>query len=152
MSVSSSATEAVETIVDLLDGAPSGAWTNTTPDRVAKYQTHAEKARMNYPNPALYIWSPVDASLDAFDAEYSRIDETRTVEIQVWTLDDTETAQYHQDVIDFLAQYGNDNTDNTTFHRIRPTAADDLRSEHIVRQTDHYIATVTVELRNFRDT
>lgn len=151
MSATSSNVEAVETIVGLLENADSTNWQNSDPDRIDQFQEFSEKGRQNYPDPALYIWSPVDADLQAFDAEYSHIDETRTVEIQVWTLDNTDTAQYHQDVIDFVAQYGNDNEENTTFHRIRPTSADDLRSEKVARQTDHYVATVQAQLRKLRN-
>jgi hypothetical protein len=144
---SSGSTDAVQTIADLLDA--STQWSLPDPE-VYLLQEISQQQRENNPNPAIYVWSPVDGSLDQFDAEYSHIDETRTVECQIWNLDGIEAETYHQEVIDLLSQYANDNYRNTEFHHIRPTSATDSRSDHIRQLTDHYILSVQAEVHNHR--
>jgi hypothetical protein len=147
MSVTSTATDSVQAVVDLLTGYTG--WSLTAPE-VYKLQELSQQQRENNPDPAIYVWSPVDASLDQFDAEYSNIDETRTVECQIWTLDGGNAETYHQETIDFLAEYANDNYTNTEFHHVRPTSATDSRSDHIRQLTDHYILSVQAEVHNHR--
>ena len=148
MSVTSNSTDAVDTIFDLLDGYTG--WSLTDPE-VYKQWNVSQQERENNPDPAIYIWSPVDADLSQGDAEASYYSEFRTVEASVWTLDNDSSETYHQEIIDFLRQYSNDNESNTTFHKIRPQSATDSRSEKITRMTDHYILSVQVELHNHRD-
>lgn len=149
MSVSSSSSDPVQAIFDLLDGFTG--WTEPAPE-VRKQWNWSPDQRENTKDPALYVWSPVEGSLEAFDAEYSHIDDTQTVEINIWTLDPDTVDSYANDVIQFLSEYGNDNESNTVFHRIRPNSVNDLRQEKIARKTDHYVITVTTELRFFRET
>lgn len=154
MSVSSSATSAQETIKDILEGYTG--WTLESPN-VFYVQEVAEAERgPGDGQPAeMYIWEPTGASLDAFDASYSHIDETRTVEIWVFTLEDgdigVDNEQYQQDVIDLMSEYANDNESNTNFHRIRPTNAEDRRNEHQTRDSGHHVCAVEITMRNFRD-
>lgn len=155
MSATSSSTQAQETIKDLLQGY--GGWTNATPNVFLVQEVAQSERGPGQGQPAeLYIWSPTTDSLDAFDASYSHFDETRTVEIWIYTLEGdnlgSENVEYQDDVIDFLSQYANDNTVNTTFNRIRPVSVDDRRSELMARDTDHTITSVEVELQNHRDT
>ena len=146
-SLESPSDDPVQTVADILDGYTG--WSLTAPE-VYKLQELSQQQRENNPDPAIYVWSPVDGSLDQFDAEYSNIDETRTVECQVWTLDGTNAETYHQEIINLLATFANDNYDRTNFHHIRPTSATDSRSDHIRQLTDHYILSVQAEVHNHR--
>jgi hypothetical protein len=148
MSVSSASTDAVQMVVDLLDGYTG--WSLTAPE-VYQHQELSQKQKENNPDPAIYVWSPVDGSLDQFGAEYDHIDETRTVEAQIWTLDAGNAETYHQETIDFLAQYANDNYSQLEFHHIRPQSTTDSRSEHIRQLTDHYILSVQSDVHNHRE-
>jgi hypothetical protein len=142
--------DAVQTVVDLLSN--NSGWTNTDPE-VFRHEELSQQQKENNPDPAIYVWSPVDATLDKFSADGDTIDERRTVEAQIWDLDSSNRAeQYHQDVIDFINAYSNDNESNTPFHFLKPVSATDSRSDHIRQLTDHYILSVEIEVHNHRDT
>jgi len=151
MSVTSTSTDSVQTIVDLLDGYTG--WSLNDPE-VYLHQEVSQQEKENNPDPAIYVWSPVDADLSQGAAGAEYYTEFRTVEAQIWTLNsqnNTATETYHQEAIDFLREYSNDNESNTTFHKIQPDSATDSRSEHIRRMTDHYIMSVQVRMHNHRD-
>lgn len=154
MSVSTSSRDPVQAVVDILDGYTT--WTNTAP-AVFRQQDVSQKARENRSDPTIYVWSPVDGTLDQFDAEYSTYDETQVVECSIWVLDtagedsSTEVLQYRDDTIDILGDYANDNGQNIAFHHIRPTSTTDSRQEHITRRTDHLIMSVQADIHEFRD-
>lgn len=149
MSVSSNSTDAVETVKELLDGFTG--WTLATPE-VFRHDEISQQEKENNPDPALYVWSPVDATFEQFSGDNEVLDEMRTVEIQHWNLDSASNAEtYHQDVIDFLNDYADDNESQTTFHFIQPTSATDNRADKIVQRTDHYIFSVQVDVHNHRD-
>lgn len=152
MSATSSASDSVKTIYDLLTGAASSNWTNADPDVYYRWEITSKDIEGVISKPTFGVWSPVEGTLEAFDAEYDHIDETETVEVLIIAQTDTQAAQYADDTIDFLSKYGNDNESNTNFHRIRPTSVNDARAETIARKTDNYLASVTVEMRNFRPT
>lgn len=149
MSVTSNSDDAVQTIVDLLDGYTG--WTLSSPE-VYKHQEVAQQEKENNPDPAMYVWSPVDASLEQFSGDNDTLNENRTVEVQIWTLDSDDSETYHQETIDFLNQYADDNYSNIEFHFVQPESATDSRSDHIARMTDHFILSVQVGVHNHRDT
>lgn len=151
MSATSASTDAVTMVVDLLSGATASTWTGDPPSVNFQWDV-SQQARENDPDPALYVWSPTEGALDAFDAEYSAIDQTDLVEVSCWTTAAAGTDALANDVVDFLSEYGNDNEQNTAFHRIRPIALVDNRAEKVVRRTDHYVTTVQVECQLFRST
>lgn len=150
MSATSASTDPVQAVADLLSGAASSVWTNADP-QVKLLWDYSQQQREGENDPTLYVWSPVEGTLEPFDAKFSRMDETQTVEISVWTFDKADTAQYSSDVIQFLSEYGTDNEANTEFHQLRPVSENDLRSEHIRRKTDHFVTNVTVEVTQLRD-
>lgn len=148
----------VAAVIEVLQGATDyDSWTLTGPE-VYRQSEISQRERENNPDPSMYVWSPVDATLDPFDAEYSRVNETRTVEVSIWVLGDASNSgfgdceTYQQDVIDILSQYGNDNETNIEFRDLKPASVTDSRQEHITRQTDHYIMSVQAEVENFRAT
>lgn len=167
MSATSSARNAVETVVDLLEGIPNGyggygynygsdygngsLWDSSQPEIHAKTD-FSQSQRESNPTPALYVWSPVDTDFQEFDAEGSHLRQTDTVEIEVWTLDEANTAEFWQDIVDYLSGYMRDNNQNTNWHQIKPVGGADNRSEHIREMTDHYITTLQLELGDHRPT
>lgn len=144
-------TDGVQTVINVLsDATQFGYWSLDAPE-VYHNQEVAQKSKENNPDPAIYVWSPVDGSLEQFSGDNTVLDERRTVEAQVWTLDSQNAETYHQEIIDLLQRYADDNYRNTNFHWIQPQSATDNRSEHITRRTDHYILSVQVEIHNHRD-
>ena len=148
-------TDPVQAIVDILDLAETyDLWTSVsgTPVPDINYVWNVrQKSRENNKDPQVYVWSPIEVTFDSFDAKFSRMDETQTVEASVWTLDPTLTAEYASDIIQFLSEYATDNSENTNYHQIRPTNENDLRAEKAPQKTDHFITNIQVELTGLRD-
>lgn len=149
MSVTSTSENATDTIVDLLSGYTG--WSITAPEVYAKREL-SQSQRENNPDPALYVWSPVDTDFSEMDAEGSRLRQNSTVEIEVWTLNESNTEIYSRECVDYLSNYMRDRYQQTNWHQIVPINAADNRSEHIRQMTDHYIYTVQIELRETQET
>lgn len=149
--MSSSEIAAVETIKDLLDQAGGSVWQNAVPEVYFQWELTRREKTAN-PDPALYVWSPTDGALPAFDMEYSSVVEDRFVTVQIWTLDATESAEYQEDVIDYLSEFGRDNTTQTTWNTVRPSNTTDLRNEKAANMTDHYVTEVQIDLMRYRET
>jgi hypothetical protein len=151
MSATSSSEFAVETIVDLLDGTADADYTLTQsrPDRIAPIWDFDHNDRINYADPAFYVWSPTDADISKFSIDGDNLLEDTSVEVLIFTLDATKSKNYQRDVLEILSDYYDDNTDNTSYYEIAPQSASDLRNEHISGRTDHYITSVTVETNRF---
>jgi len=61
MSVSSTSNDPVQTIIDLLDGYTG--WSLDSPE-VYNQNEVSQQERTSNPDPAIYVWSPVDASIE----------------------------------------------------------------------------------------
>jgi hypothetical protein len=153
MTATSSSEFAVETVVDLLDGTADAEYklTQSKPDRINPIWEYDHNDRVNYADPAFYVWSPTDADISKFSIDGDNLLEDTSVEVLIFTLDATKTKNYQRDVLEILSDYYDDNTDNTSYYEIAPQSASDLRNEHISGRTDHYIASVTVETNRFGD-
>jgi len=151
MSASSTSEFATQTIVDLLDGTADADYdrTQNAPDRIAPIWEFDHNDRINYPDPAFYVWSPTDASIEKFSIDGDNLLEDSTIETLIFTLDATKTKEYQRDVLEILSDYYDDNEDRTDYYEIAPQSVSDLRNEHISGRTDHYIASVTVETNRF---
>jgi len=147
MSVSSSATDPVQTVIELLDGYTG--WSLDSPE-VYNQNEISQQERTSNPDPAIYVWSPVDASIEQFSADNDSLLETRTIEASVWTLDNSDTFTYHREAVDFLQEYADDNYATVNFHHIQPNSVTDSRSEKIARQTDHYVMSIQAEVEDLR--
>lgn len=141
---------AVETCVDLLQGEPDNTWTDGAVE-VYQWQETDAKGRKGIDR-GLYVWSPVETSLDKFSADGDHLDQQDQIEIVIGTYGKTETARLIEDTIDVMGQYIDDNHSNVNFRSVEPTAATDDRANTILRKTDHYTGTVTVQLENLRPT
>lgn len=152
MSVTS-ADHHVQVIIDLLDNAADAEWQPTTPT-VKNYWDDAQSERgpgADQPG-ILYVWSPTGSTLDRFSADGDRFDRSDTVEVQAWTLDETETRQLQGDVVDILSQYLDDNETETPYTDVAPVNTEDFREQKQARTTDHYVMSVEVETRDLQKT
>ena len=136
-------------IVALLDDA--SIYQLDKPERIEPIWEYSHNDRINFPKPALYVYAPTEASVDKFAIDGDSINQTNTIEILIMTLDEFDTRGYQSDIVTGLTQFYDDNQQQTGFHRFQNITASDIRNEHITQQTDHYIASVTVEVQKFTD-
>lgn len=152
MSVTS-ADDAVDAVIDLLQNAAATDWTPATPT-IKQWWDDSQSERGPGAGQAaiLYVWSPTGSSLDRFSMDGTRFDRSDNIEIQVWSLDETETEQLRRDVVDILSQYLDDNETQTPYSDIQPTVSSDFREQNQARRTDHYVSSVEVETRDLDPT
>ena len=143
--------DAVSQIVALLKETNNSRWRYDKPDRIDPIWEYSHNDRINFPDPALYVYAPTEATIDKFSIDADTTNQTNTVEILVMTLSEVKTRSYQQQFIRYLAQFYDDNQTETGFHRFQNITASDIRNEHITQQTDHYIASITVEVQRFTD-
>ncbi|UXF50702.1 hypothetical protein 7908G4F8_30 [Haloquadratum phage sp.] len=141
--------DAVAQIVNLLNETNDSRWRYGKPERIDPIWEYSHNDRVNFPNPALYVYTPSDASIDKFGIEGESFNQTITIEILVMTLEATETQAYISETAELITQLYDDNTANSNFHRFGNINLADLRNEHVPQQTDHYIGTVTFEIQRF---
>jgi len=140
----------IQQIVKLVRETNDSRWRYGKPDRIAPIWEYSHNDRINFPNPAFYIYTPAESTVDKFGIEGDSFNQTITIEILIMTLEATETQGYVGDTAEFITQLYNDNTQNTVqFHRFGNITASDLRNEHMGQQTDHYLASVTFEIQRF---
>ncbi|UXF50121.1 hypothetical protein 7865G3C4_16 [Haloquadratum phage sp.] len=140
----------IQQIVNLINKTNDSRWRYGKPDRIAPIWEYSHNDRINFPNPAFYIYTPAESTVDKFGIEGESFNQTITIEILIMTLEATETQGYVGDTAEFITQLYNDNTRNTVqFHRFGNITASDLRNEHMGQQTDHYLASVTFEIQRF---
>jgi hypothetical protein len=152
MSVTS-ADDAVAAIIDLLQAAPDTDWTPDTPD-IKQWWDDAQNERGPGADQSgiCYVWSPTGSSLDRFSIDGTRFDRQDNVEVQIWTLDETDTEQLRRDVVDIISQYLDDNETQTPFTDVQPVTSTDWREQNQARRTDHYIASVEIQTRDLDPT
>ena len=144
MSVSS-ADDPVETIRDILDATDTTNWTNTKPN-ILRLDDSTPKGRENEQDDTIYIRSTATVDLDRFSADPVEQTEDASVDILVYTLDDTRGKDHTRDILEFMRDFMNDNFEQTGWHDIQPTNVTDTRGSRIERQTNHFVFVVEVEL------
>lgn len=144
----------VQVIIDLLENAASAEWGTPSDPNVRRYWDDAQSERgPGADQPAiLYVWSPTGSTLDRFAMDGDKFDRSDTVEVQVWSLDESKTRTLQGDVVDILSQYLDDNETDTPYTDVAPTNTDDFREQKPARSTDHYVMSVEVETRDLQDT
>ena len=104
----------------------------------------------------MYLWMDGGMDLPVFSADGDHWDASGDIDIWIITLENGKLGEdnqvYMNETVQFLSEYINDNEQNSIFHRIRPSNADDQRAEHITGTTDHHASVVTVSVREFRET
>jgi len=150
MSATSSASDPVTTVYELLKNADTSVWTNDDP-QVRYMWDYSPQQRENENDPTLYVWSPVEGTYDKFSGDADSLTDDETVEISIWTLDATETSQYGGDLVDFMSDYMEDHGARVNWRNIEPDTINDLRAEHMAQRTNHFIAALQVTLDDLRD-
>lgn len=162
MSATSTSTDPVQTVIDLLTGTPADEWTGDKPDPIERQWAHDFNWKQNQNGPSAYVWSPEVGTQDQLSADGTVKDQTETIGVDVWA--PTPTPAYGgvygatygsadvavtvaDDVVAILEDYWNDRTANTRWHRIRPQSVDDRRAEAIARRADKHVISVQVQLR-----
>jgi len=141
----SSETEAVETIKDLLENIDSSDW-SVEPDRFAFMWEFDYNSRTQYSGTAVYLWSPLESDISKFSADGDNFRQDDTVECVVMALNRTDTATIAAEIAENISEYYADNEVNTNFTEIRPINISDNRHESQPERSDHFIATVQIEL------
>jgi len=151
MSVSPTTAKPVEATKEILSGYPDTAWTNDTPTVRFNWDiAFSDKGPGQGQPPEIYVWSPVDATLDKLTSDGTFLDENHTVEIQCWSLDPTESLQTARDVVQIFGDYLDTNQTNDFIEK-RPESLSDVRAESQARRTEHYVSEVQINSRKLTD-
>jgi hypothetical protein len=144
----------VQVIIELLDAAGTTEWTPATDPEVKNYWDDSQQERgPGADQPAiLYVWSPTGSSLERFAMDGDRFDRSDSVEVQAWSLDESETEQLQGDVTDILSQYLDDNKTETPYTDVAPVNEEDFREQNPARKTDHYVMSVEAATRGLEAT
>ena len=102
--------------------------------------------------PELYVWQPTSAPIERISADNVLLEETPSVEIYIYSLDDRLTAQYARDVIKFMSGYMSNKELGTKFADIVPTNVEDFREQKLRQVTNHFVYSVEVEITKLTDT
>lgn len=153
MSATTTDTDPVDAIVDLLDGAPSATWDTADPTVLRWHdRTESERGPGQGQAPHLYAYQPAGGPIERFSADGALLWEPDApVEVWVYSLDESDTKTLAQNVIDFLDDYLDDQEANTPFVDIQPTSVEDFREQKLTQRTEHFTYRVEVALESFRD-
>ena len=102
--------------------------------------------------PKLYVWEPTSTSTEKFSLDGEQFDRSDTVEILAYSLTERDVIKLQSDVQTILSNYINDNKQDTEFTEIEPTSAADYREQTPRRNTQNFVAGVTVETRHLPET
>src|SRR6056297_690713 len=151
MSVSGASSH-TQAIKDILEAEDTGSWTDSIPNiRFYRDDPPSEKGPGEGQPPVVYVWSPTSTDLPQFSSDGDLFDRQSSVEILVYSLDDTECEQVQNDVVQIISSYFADNTVRTEFNDIRPNNKNDYRSQKNAGRTDHFIMGVEATLRGLDD-
>ncbi len=152
MSVSSSSSH-TQAIKDILEAESDTSWTDSIPTiRFYREDKPSERGPGAGQPPVVYVWSPTSTDLPQFSSDGDLFDRQSSVEILVYSLDDTECEQVQNDVVQIISSYFADNKVRTEFNDIRPASKSDYRSQKNAGRTDHFIMGVEATLRGLDDT
>lgn len=150
---STTESEQVEAIVDLLMGASSSVWTLDDPTVWTWWDRSQSERGPGQGQPAeLYAWAPGGFELSRVSADGDVLDETGAVEVWAYTLDEAATAQYARDVIQFISQYIDSNEQFSEFRDIQPSAVEDFREQKLRDITDHFVYNVEIQMQRLSET
>lgn len=144
----SSSTDPVQTLIDLLTGTPQASWPNgTKPTHIEAWPDTSHDKRLKRADPSVYIRTgqPGDQQPLSKDADHSL--NTETVHCDIYSPDKTEAYTIAEDVEAILEDYWHDENGDTEWtHGIRPQGKEDLREEHSARRSGQYVVRVPVRL------
>lgn len=143
----STSTDPVQTVIDLLDGTSSSDWPNTKPTNIEKRWTTSYRTKTNRSNLSCYVHSHDIGEQDALSTAAETKDEQEHVRVECWSPTESDAVDCGGDVKSILEDYWDDRTTNTTWQRIRPQSVDDRRAEAQAMGADMYVVAVDVLLR-----
>jgi len=144
--------EPVDAVKDLLEKQDSNVWTNADPVIEYVFEVPFSEKGPGDGQPAeLFVWQPVDSDISKLTAEGRYLDEDHNVEVQIWTLTESETMEYARDVIQIFGDFLDNQQNVSEFITLPPTSTRDLRSDKLPRKTSHYLATVEISPRKLSE-
>lgn len=147
-------TTPVEAIADLLTNADTTAWNTTQDPAVFKWwdREQSERGPGQGMPPELYVSSLTGAEINRMSADGALLQEEPTVEVWVYTLHESDTAQLARDVIQFLSEYMDDQEQRGPFVDVVPSNVEDFREQKLRQKTDHFVYQVEVECERLSET
>jgi len=147
MSVSSSESNPVNAVVDLLEQTTDSDYTGTKPEVIEAVWQRTPQARLNESRDAVYVWQPTDGEIERVTADGDLLFRENSVEVWVYTLEDKARAvQLREDILLFFADYIDDNKANTRFNDIQPANDMDNRPGNLPRDSSHDVMGLTLDL------
>lgn len=152
MSATSTSTDPVQTIVDLLDGTAEPNWPGgTKPTYIERRWDSSRNEKRRRKDPAAYAFSPDIGTQRQYGPDADTKIRTEVIDVNVWARDHAVADTVASDVITILEDYWNDGQASTAWNRIRPQSADDQRGEDTLetvmgRRDNQYIITPRIEL------
>lgn len=144
----STSTDPVQTIVDLLSNTVSGDYPNgTKPDPIEKHWDSQYREKVNRDGVAAYVRSPETSSTDQLSVDADTKVQMERVNVQVWGNTEADVVNAAGDVEAILQDYHNDRGDNTAWSRIRVLGQDDRRQEETRHPRGKHVVAVEVRLR-----
>jgi len=145
-------TQPVETIKEVLEKT-DGVWRAEEPI-VKNYWDEAQSERGQAADqpPRVYVWQPASESHDKFSLDGDTSDDSVTIEVLIYSLDEIEAKRYAADVRGILQLYINENKDLTQYTDIKPVATNDYRQQSNHRATDQYVLSVEIDMRTLQET
>lgn len=146
--------EPTQSVVDLLDGTTASDWSNAGAkpaniERTEELERHKKKQRTT---DAVYVHTRETVGFGNIDPEGNRYDEVARVTVEVWTPTSAARADaLKRDVLSIVADKANDNNTTTNWVDWWPDTSTDYRAQKTARRGDHYIESVTAELRDPRE-
>jgi len=144
----------VEAIADLLEQATTSTWNTTQDPAVYKWweRSQSERGPGQGQPPELYVSSLTGAPIDRISADGALLQEEPTVEVWVYTLSESDTAQLARDVIQFMGEYMDDQEQNGPFVDVVPSNVEDFREQKLRQKTDHFVYQVEISLERLSNT
>jgi len=115
-------------------------------------EAQSERGQAADQPPRLYVWQPASESHDKFSLDGDTSDDSVTIEVLIYSLDEIEAKRYAADVRGILQLYINDNKDVTQYTDIKPVATNDYRQQSNHRATDQYVLSVEIDMRTLQET
>lgn len=147
------ATTPVEAIEALLENADSSVWRGDDPTVFTWWcRAQAERGPGQGQPPELYVSSLTGAPIDRLSADGALLQEEPTVEIWVYSLDESVTATLARDVIQYMSAFMDDQEQHLPYVDVMPSNVEDYREQKMTRHTGHFIYQVEVSMEQLNAT
>ena len=140
----------VDAAFDLLDGEELAF--QTVPDVFRWHDVdESERGPGQGQAPHLYVWQPTGGPIERFSADGVLLHHpNEAVEVWAYSLVESEVKQLAEEVVNFFAEFMDNQMQETAFADIQPVNKEDLRSQTSRARTEHYIYRVEIQLERLR--